>query len=107
MWWIFGTLYLIGCIAFYIADGYFDFDLKERQLYATYNWTFGATILWPIGTLIVIARKLKQKAIDARAHRINLLEKKKRLRVAEEQQLEKIMAELDQEEQSSMNRVAP
>jgi hypothetical protein len=99
MWfWIVGgvSLWILGMIVFYILDGWFDYGIKEDEM------SFGVfcAATWPIWIWFVIPGILAGKAHDAlKAKKKKIKEKEAKLakiRIAQEKEIEKIEAELEQ-----------
>jgi hypothetical protein len=99
MFWIIVITWILGSIVFYAVDGYFDFGVrtKETEHYYSINFLPVATFFWPITLWFVIAIKLHKRMRSLRKFHDEKREAITKIRVAEEKQIEKIMAELDQE----------
>ncbi len=92
---VLGAVWLLGAVGFYLAEAYIENNV---------GWGYEVpplglcTILWFIAApicLLVIARKdIKELGYQHRLQK----EKSKKLRIAEEQQLQKIIQDLEQDE---------
>lgn len=96
LFWILSGLavWILGMIVYYILDGWFDYNFDEDE---TGVFIFTA-IIWPIWIWFVIPGILAGKAHDALKEKKKRLEEQKenekKVRVAQEKELEKIEADL-------------
>lgn len=94
MWILFFTIWILGVAAFYILDGWFDYQMDEvPQLF------FFAAISWFVWIWFVIPGILAWKAHEALKEKkkkfVEKKEKELKIRVAAEKELEKIQEDLD------------
>jgi biopolymer transport protein ExbB/TolQ len=91
------AVWILGMIVYYILDGWFDYGFKEED---TGFFIFTA-VIWPIWIWFVIPGILAGKAHDAlkavRLKREEQKEKEKKIRIAQEKEIEKIEADLTHE----------
>lgn len=88
---IIGVIWLLGCMAFAISDGWFEYDLEGGLFWASIFWF----LVVPICVPVMFAEFLHTKLKAAKQKQKIRLENENKIRVAAEKELEKIEAELD------------
>jgi hypothetical protein len=92
------TLWLVGGLAFYAADGYFHFGLVENKgTSSEIDWTWVCAIFWPICIWIVFAQKLRRHAEIVRERRLEKQQEIRRLRIEEEAKTRQFRLEAERE----------
>lgn len=109
MWlWIIlgGAIWILGAIIYYILDGWFDYGFGDDEAGAF----FAIAMIWPIWIWFVIPGILAGKAHDALKEKKKKYKEKEeklaRIRVAQEKEIEKIEAELEESFQQEAGKIS-
>lgn len=85
--WFIPIAWILGAILFYIADGWFDYNLEGGEYFAV-------SILWPVVLPVVIVAALHDALKNYKITYAAKKEKAEKIRIAQEQEIEKIAKEL-------------
>lgn len=96
MWFLYGLgIWILGMFVFYILDGWLDygFDKDQSGAFALTSATWPLWIWWYLPCYF--AGKAHDTLKEKRIKRNKRIENEKKIRVAQQREIEKIEAELD------------
>lgn len=91
---MFVALWLLGTIAFYILDGFFDFGLEQSS---DAGFVFFVCIVWPISLVLILADAGRDRAKRFRLNLQSKRECRERIRIAQVKEAEALQKKAEME----------